>query len=418
MEECPVCIETFTKMSHKKVRCCFCSYEACHRCIQKYILGEIQDPHCMKCKKIWTREFIDESLPKQFINNELKTHREIILFEKEKNLLPETQDNVRLLKQQEEMEAEMKRIETDIISLQRRYDDIERRKNEINPYKLLPSKNLRLRITRIPCSVMNCRGFAEENDRGIMICGICQVKICTRCREQLEENHECKSETVQTIELLEKDTKRCPCCMVQIFKIHGCDQMWCVSCHNAFDWKTGEKVKGIIHNPHYHEYIETHGLTHTRLEESYHRFQFLDTDLIVNTLQEQGCPELTIYQIIEVYRYVIHYYEIDLQRLPSRFDQTVNVDLRIHFLTNQLSEDDFKIKLQRRQKDTEKKIEYRDIGETYVEIMNDVFISFVEQKNIDKLVYEIQTVTKSTQEAIVTLNKRYNSSMPLVRTFL
>jgi preprotein translocase subunit SecB len=99
----------------------------------------------------------------------------------------------------------------------------------------------------------------------------------------------------------------------------------------------------------------------------------------VRTLQEQGCPELTIYQIIEVYRYVIHYYEIDLQRLPSRFDQKVNVDLRIHYLTNQISEDEFKIKLQRRQKDTEKKIEYRDIGETYVEIMNDISEMILEE---------------------------------------
>ena len=419
-KECVTCTETYNKMSHRKVRCCFCHFESCHRCVQKYMLTVIQDPHCMNCKKIWQREFIDETLPKQFINNELKAHREQILFEKEKNLLPETQYNVKLLKQQEELEAEMKKIEADMTALQRRYDEIERKKSEIDPFQLLPRK--KHNITRIPCPIQDCRGFAEfEDDKKEIQCGICQTILCSTCREPLCQDHRCKKETIQTIELLDRDSKRCPNCLVQIFKINGCDQMWCVSCHSAFDWKTGEKVKGIIHNPHYHEYVEAHGLhemRNNRLEQSYHRFQFLDTDLIVFTLQDLQCQELIMYQIIEVYRYVIHYYEIDLQRLPSRFDQTVNVDLRIHYLMNHLSEEEFKSKLQRRQKDTEKKVEYRDIGETYVEIMNDVFIAFVEQKDVGKLIHEIQTVTKTTQDAIITLNKRYNSNMPLVRTLL
>ena len=126
-----------------------------------------------------------------------------------------------------------------------------------------------------------------------------------------------------------------------------------------------------------------------------------------------------IYQIIEVYRYVIHYYQVDLQRLPTRFDQTVNLDLRIHYLKNMITEEDFKMKLQRRQKDIEKKIEYKDIGETYVEIMNDIFISFIQQQfHWNKLVFDIKIITKTIQDAISNLNKRYHSNMPLVRTLL
>ena len=414
-ETCVVCVETLNKATHKKVSCCYCNFDCCHRCVQKYILSQIQDPHCMNCKKIWNREFLDDKLPKQFINTELKSHRENILFEKERNLLPETQDNVKLVLQQEEMEREMKSIEQEIDTLQRRYEELEKRKNEINPFNIIPKKNFQ--INRNPCPVQNCRGFLEDKEQDLQ-CGICTVKVCISCRETLDERHTCSKETMKTIQLLDKDTKRCPSCAVQIFKINGCDQMWCVSCHIAFDWKTGEAVRGIIHNPHYHEYIEQHGVNHTRQEESYHRFQFIDTDLISRILIEKGCHELTMYQLIEVYRYVIHYYEVDLQRLPTRFDQSVNLDLRIYFLQNQLSEEEFKIKLQRRQKDTEKKVEYRDIGETYVEIMNDIFISFLENKAVDTLISDIHIVTKTTQDAVINLNKRYNSNMPLVRTLL
>ena len=413
--ECFVCNETYNKVTHKKIQCCFCQFESCHRCVQRFILSQIQDPHCMNCKKCWTREFLDERLSKQFINTELKTHRENTLFEKEKNLLPETQDNVKLLNQQEELDKELKIIEVEITHLQKRYEEVERKRNEINPFKLLPRQTIR--INRIQCPMPDCRGFAEQVEMN-MVCGICYAQICMTCHEIKAQDHKCLVENVKTISLLEKETKRCPSCYVQIFKINGCDQMWCTSCHIAFDWKTGEQVRGIIHNPHYHEYIEQHGVTHTRIEESYHRFEFLDTDSIVYHLEQHQCQELVIYQIIEVYRYMMNYYQ-EIQRFPSRFDQMINLDLRIYYLKNQLTEDEFKMKLQRRQKDIEKKIEYRDIGETYVEIINDIYIAFVQQKqDIEQLLFEIRSITKTTQDAIVNLNKRYNSNMQLVRTLL
>jgi hypothetical protein len=413
-EGCSVCTESFNKISHKKLICSFCSFESCHKCVQRYILSEIQDPSCMKCHKIWTREFIDTNLSKQFINNELKIHRELILFEKEKNLLPETQYNVRLLHQQEEIDREIKTIESNIEEMQQRLEMLERKRTEINPYQYI-QKQIKFK-NRIQCPVKDCRGFVEDTENQL-ICGICTSIICTSCREIVNPSHVCVTETVQTVALLDTDTKRCPSCLVQIFKITGCDQMWCTSCHIAFDWKTGERVRGIIHNPHYHDYVEQHGVP-IRRRESYQRFEFIDTDTIVHVLQEKECPELTLYQIIEVYRYVIHYYEVDLQRLPTRFDDTVNLDLRIHYLNKQITEEEFKTKLQRRQKDIEKKIEYRDIGETYVDIMNDIFIAFLDKKDIGSLLQEIRTITKTTQEAILHLNKRYNSNMSMVRTFL
>jgi len=417
-EECFTCIEPYNKISHRKVVCCYCSFTSCHKCVQRYILFQIQDPHCMNCKKIWSREFIDENLSRQFITTELKTHRENILFEKEKNLLPETQHNVKLVQQQHEMEHEMEQIELEIEILRKRYEEIERKKNEINPYHVVARKVISQ--LRIPCPTETCRGFVEESTLQTLRCGICDITLCTQCRERYHINHNCNVDNVRTIKLLEKETKRCPSCMVPIFKINGCDQMWCTSCHIAFDWKTGEQVRGIIHNPHYHEYIEQHGVGNIRLrqQQSYHRFEFMETERMVRIFETLDVPEVMIYQLIEVYRYMIHYYEVDLQRLPSRFDQVINVDLRIQYLQHQLTEEEFKNKLQRRQKDIEKKIEYKDIGETYVEIMNDMFISFTETYDVERLCAEIKHITVTTQEAIQNLNKRYQSNMQLVRTLL
>ena len=35
--------------------------------------------------------------------------------------------------------------------------------------------------------------------------------------------------------------------------------MWCTQCNIAFSWNTGKKVRGVVHNPHYYEWIKNGG---------------------------------------------------------------------------------------------------------------------------------------------------------------
>ena len=43
-------------------------------------------------------------------------------------------------------------------------------------------------------------------------------------------------------------------------KTSGCSQMWCISCQTPWDWTTGKIVtNGIIHNPHYYEWMKRNG---------------------------------------------------------------------------------------------------------------------------------------------------------------
>ena len=68
-----------------------------------------------------------------------------------------------------------------------------------------------------------------------------------------EPAHVCKQEDIETAQAILNETKPCPVCAARIFKTQGCDQMWCVQCHTAFSWRTGQIETGVIHNPHYYE---------------------------------------------------------------------------------------------------------------------------------------------------------------------
>lgn len=113
------------------------------------------------------------------------------------------------------------------------------------------------------CPIEGCKGLINKEKYK---CSLCSKRICSKCRISIKskkdlETHECKKEDLETVKLLKTDTKACPKCATNIYKISGCQQIFCVVCHIAFDWKTGKIETGIIHNPHYFEYLQNRGVS-------------------------------------------------------------------------------------------------------------------------------------------------------------
>jgi hypothetical protein len=122
------------------------------------------------------------------------------------------------------------------------------------------------------CPFDDCRGLIDSKK---FKCSICSGKICKKCRisisrdnlvEKTEDKpqkyrHVCKPEDIESVKLIKQDSKVCPKCSTNIFRISGCTQIWCTQCHIAFDWNTGKIETGTIHNPHYIEFIKNRGMT-------------------------------------------------------------------------------------------------------------------------------------------------------------
>jgi len=244
MESCSVCIGTFNKKLQKELSCPYCQYAVCSQCTRRYMLSNQQDPHCMNCRRAWNREILSEMFPASFINKEYKNHRENVLYERERSMLPDTQPKVIQTIQYRELKKEKdtltKQLNDQIILLRKIRTDLGDVENRIR--MMTNTRNTRnnvyRNVTLRGCPKVDCRGFIQKD----WTCGICQTHICSKCHEILprpssshqptdlpessaaveQEAHVCKPEDVETATMIMKQTRPCPKCAVPIYKIDGC----------------------------------------------------------------------------------------------------------------------------------------------------------------------------------------------------
>ena len=89
--DCQICCEKLNRSTRLPVTCNYCEFSICRTCFQRYLLESNIDAHCMNCKKIFTRDFLSDNCTNVFVIKNLKTHRENILLDRQKCLLPATQ---------------------------------------------------------------------------------------------------------------------------------------------------------------------------------------------------------------------------------------------------------------------------------------------------------------------------------------
>lgn len=272
---CCLCLQDFKKF-RKPVLCSFCpeniDQKTCMDCTQDYLLSSQAEAHCMNCKHAWPHSFMHKTFPDSFLTNKYRKNRQKIMLENQKSLLPATLHLVEVEKQKLQIKKDIAKIEMKkkkLIEEKRKLDaQIKMMNNEIRVHRNRIRSNIPVNVKKYvgPCPAKSCRGFIEEEDHK---CGVCDLYVCRKCHEPLtneeaelkkaKKSHKCDENSVESVKALMADTKPCPKCKTRIFKIEGCDQMFCTSCKTPFSWNTGEIVKGVIHNPHYYEMLRATG---------------------------------------------------------------------------------------------------------------------------------------------------------------
>lgn len=245
--ECVICVEKFGR-ARKRVQCPHCQHEACHKCVERFLIEGTIAPKCMKCQTGWTMEFLRGVMTKSFMDKPHKEHQKNALLAEAESRIGDYQEHARLLDEEVRVLAlvkEAKRV------LQERTAELDRIRQRLRTGTTGGNGNDGRREFFMACPHHDCRGKLSTAYK----CGLCERRYCPQChKEKAEDRHECHADDLETVRMLRQNTKPCPKCHTGIYKTEGCDQMWCVQCHTCFSWRTGTILNGTIHNPHYYEY--------------------------------------------------------------------------------------------------------------------------------------------------------------------
>lgn len=266
---CDICCEDRKKF----IKCGLCDFECCPECLETYVLGGNEIFRCMNvnCGNVFSPKVLAENYTKKWLSDKKSGYAAHLLkidVESEKSKIPSTlplvpkYDEMLLVrKEQLKIDRKLHKIPEkrgeEFYYLRVKLEDlheIERRiKDELFEGKITETPKIEKFIQG--CPTEGCRGLINDK----FICLVCNARICEKCRLLESPSHKCDPNDVESVKAMAENTKPCPKCATGIFKIDGCDQMFCMTCQTAFSWETGKIETGNIHNPHYFQWLRDSG---------------------------------------------------------------------------------------------------------------------------------------------------------------
>ena len=409
----------------------------------------------MSCRKGWTRETLVDNFTQKFVSRTYKERRENLLCEREKSLMPATQVYVEIEKEIRSLSKQIAVLKAAQALENQKYIKI----SNLNLAVLAVENSLpsefrasilrhklvtdQLKVIRAitddiahlewtqnvfmnhlhggnveqekrqfvrACPATDCKGFLSTAWK----CGLCDNWACPECHEVKGPNkdapHTCDPNNVATAQLLARDSRGCPQCAAMIFKINGCDQMYCTQCHTAFSWRTGRIETGAIHNPHYYEYRRTHGgMPRNPLDVPCGGFP--QWGAITQQVPRQDLRFQTIANAHMAYGHMG--WVVERYRVNMNAD---NRDLRIKLMIGDFGEDEFKKKIQQREKARQRKTDIFHVIEMLRTVLTDVFQEFGQTKNIDVLDTSLKELKNHYNDTLDKVSVRYGKcAVPKLR---
>lgn len=422
MGECGVCCLKYTDKLREKIACPACDFGSCLKCVQKYLLDGTDgyDPKCMQCGVPWNQEYVDQVLPKTFRFGPLKQKRQETLFDKERALLPATMTLVdrelQIRKQQELVKALAKeKAECDLRSrrLQIELRQIGGLIEDMRNNRATTTETERRQFIRA-CPAPDCRGYLSTQWK----CELCQIRVCNECHEVKDQDveHVCNPDNLASARATMRETKPCPSCGTRIFKIDGCDQMFCTmeGCHTAFSWRSGRKETGRIHNPHYYEWLRrTQGAVPREPGDvpGGDCRQIPDYHAVRRHYRLYATLNNIWPDIDKFHRLLLHIQATEMP--PTVPDGDRYADLRIRYLLKEIDEAGFKKELFRRHKNTEKQEAIRQLIQMFVDVSRDILHTFMQSTSVqtfDDLDQQSQTLRAYYNGQMEDIARRFNAS--------
>jgi hypothetical protein len=251
------------------------------------------------------------------------------------------------------------------------------------------------------CADEGCRGFLSSAYK----CGTCEKWTCSQCLVVVgadkDAAHTCDPNTVETAKAIKTETRPCPKCGTRIFKIDGCDQMWCVmeGCGTAFSWNSGHVVTGTVHNPHYYEWLRRTGGGVAREVGDIPCGGLPAIYQLVPALRPSCIPGKVRENILETHRNIRELIDMRLRDYPARPAALANKDLDVEYLMNTLTEAEWQRQLELSEARFIRKKEIGQILQTLATAGSDLMNHIVNRAGLcGPEIYAVWLATEATEQ--------------------
>jgi hypothetical protein len=264
------------------------------------------------------------------------------------------------------------------------------------------------------CIRSDCTGIVTNKN---YTCQLCGTTICHECHKLLDDKHVCCNEDVLSIEIMRKLSKICPKCSSQIEKVDGgCNQMWCTNCNTAFDWNTGKiEVGKSVHNPHYFEWLQLKNNIHTSCEGIPDQRHFVTHITIVVKNNN-----LHFYELLNLYfKILIYVNNIILLNTNVNIEPVLkNLDLRLKWVRNKITIQEWGSSLLRRFKKDKMKHIKNEVFNMFTTVSTDIthkILACNEYFYMKNFVEEWKNLIKYTNDCFENLKNIFSFEMPCIK---
>ena len=450
---CQICCNEFNKSTRSPVSCknLECNVLACKECVRTYLSTQTGDPHCMGCKIAFDDNFIVMNLNRTWCEKDYRQHRKGILLEQQMARMPETVEAAERYNEINTISEKNREINNQISDLRRtiRQLEIERNRNEVRVYNLNrhgnpEGKEQEKRKFIMACPDEDCRGYLSTGYK----CEMCKLFTCSHCLKIIgpdknNHNHVCNEDDVKTADFIKSTTKPCPGCGERIFKIEGCDQMWCTQCHVAFSWKTGMIDNGVVHNPHFYAHQRAGGGAPLRnpgeiacggMPNWWNIRNIMRNRYYVLHSPHRNEFRKFIENIGDLHRTFAHIQHYELQRARQKIRDNANHEPdRIRYLLKQITKEELANNVIRKDKLRRKYTELVHIYELIHVVSVDLFrwienyidneapksqfndVELIIMTNINEKINELEGLRVYANEQLGTISVSYNQKVPQFR---
>lgn len=257
---------------------------------------------------------------------------------------------------------------------------------------------------------------------------------------KLKKAHKCKQEDVDSVKEIRQHSRACPNCKARIFRISGCDTMWCTRCNTGFNWRTGLVIKDArdLHNPHYIDFVRHN----PGFQYNHQQGQPTNANEAKNAVLDNPCDRLTIetIQLPDAYSILRRMNSVDasIRTIVLAFQQQMlhvrdyarrkfmagnqydETDYALRYVTKRWDEKRWRIQIEHHSRFRETNQEYIDVIMTWLVVMNDLFATHLPPSppiTVDgakRFIEQMRHISEYTNTTLNEMNTMYKRKTTLI----